>query len=382
MKIAFCLYKYFPYGGLQNYFLKIWEECRRRGHETQVFAREWEGAKPEDLNLNLISVRALTNSGKNINFVKKLRPILEKENFNVIVGFNKIPGLDVYVQADVCYRAHYKNQKIKFLIGPKRYRHFFNYEAAVFGSSSPTHILLLSEGEMRKFIKYYGTCEKRFTLLPPPCDKNRLPPPNLNETRKHLRKLWKIKDNEHLILFVGSNFKSKGLNRLLRGFQSLPERIRRNSYVYVIGKDRSTRRQISARFLGFSPRIKFLGARSNLLDFYLAGDLLVHPASLENTGTVIFEAVTAGLPVLATENCGYSTYIEKSRAGKIIPSPYSQKEFVGLLMEMITSPERSTWSKNGLEFGTRLPAQQMHEKAMDVIEEIAIRKAKTENKPS
>jgi hypothetical protein len=43
--------------------------------------------------------------------------------------------------------------------------------------------------------------------------------------------------------------------------------------------------------------------------FLLGADLLIHPAYNENTGTVLLEAVVAGLPVLTTAVCGYAHYI-------------------------------------------------------------------------
>ena len=43
MKLALCLYKYFPYGGLQRDFLRILKECQSRGHEVSVYTSEWQG---------------------------------------------------------------------------------------------------------------------------------------------------------------------------------------------------------------------------------------------------------------------------------------------------------------------------------------------------
>ena len=40
MKLAFCLFKYFPYSGLSRDFMRIVSESRRRGHDLHVFASE------------------------------------------------------------------------------------------------------------------------------------------------------------------------------------------------------------------------------------------------------------------------------------------------------------------------------------------------------
>ncbi|MCP4951211.1 MAG: glycosyltransferase family 1 protein, partial [Proteobacteria bacterium] len=41
MKLALCLYKYFPYGGLQRDFLRIVKASPGRGHVALVYASEW-----------------------------------------------------------------------------------------------------------------------------------------------------------------------------------------------------------------------------------------------------------------------------------------------------------------------------------------------------
>ena len=54
MKIALCLYKYFPYGGLQRNFLAISEELLKRGHDITVYTGEWEGECPANLSVTLL----------------------------------------------------------------------------------------------------------------------------------------------------------------------------------------------------------------------------------------------------------------------------------------------------------------------------------------
>jgi hypothetical protein len=61
MQIAFCLYKYFPYGGLQRDFLRIALACQARGHVIRVYTLEWRGDIPDGFEVLRVPVRALTN---------------------------------------------------------------------------------------------------------------------------------------------------------------------------------------------------------------------------------------------------------------------------------------------------------------------------------
>jgi UDP-glucose:(heptosyl)LPS alpha-1,3-glucosyltransferase len=130
-----------------------------------------------------------------------------------------------------------------------------------------------------------------------------------------------------------------------------------------------------ARQLNIDSQIRFLGGRDDVPRFMAGADLLLHPAYTENTGTVLIEAMAAGLPVLATDICGYAFHIRKADAGMLVPSPFQQDIFNNMLEGMITSPEKETWKRNGLGYVSENDVFSMPEKAADVIEAIAKQKA-------
>ena len=61
LKLAFCLYKYFPYGGLQRDFLQIARECQTLGHDIRVYTLSWQGHQPKGFDVTIVPVDALTN---------------------------------------------------------------------------------------------------------------------------------------------------------------------------------------------------------------------------------------------------------------------------------------------------------------------------------
>ena len=46
MQFAFCIYKYFPFGGIQRDGLKIAQALVERGHSVRWYALSWEGEPP------------------------------------------------------------------------------------------------------------------------------------------------------------------------------------------------------------------------------------------------------------------------------------------------------------------------------------------------
>ncbi|MCZ7597203.1 MAG: lipopolysaccharide core heptose(I) kinase RfaP [Gammaproteobacteria bacterium] len=114
--------------------------------------------------------------------------------------------------------------------------------------------------------------------------------------------------------------------------------------------------------------MRFLGGRSDIPEILTAGDLLVHPAYSENTGTILLEALTAGLPVLTTDVCGYAPHIDRARAGTVLRSPFLQEALDEQLSSMLTSPEREAWSRNGRLYGDNPELYRMPQTAVDLVE--------------
>ena len=115
--------------------------------------------------------------------------------------------------------------------------------------------------------------------------------------------------------------------------------------------------------------MRFMGGRFDVPRFLMAADLLLHPAYRENTGTVLVEAMAAGLPVLASDVCGYSYHVRNGGAGESsIPSPFEQKKLNQLLSYMLTSEKRAEWQECGRKYISGTDVFSLPEKAADIIE--------------
>ncbi len=368
MQLAFILYKYFPFGGLQRDFLRIALECQRRGHAIRVYAMIWEGEVPDGFEVLIAPVKALFNHTRNERFTAWVEADLAKRPVNRVVGFNKMPGLDVYYAADPCFEDKAQTLRNPIYRRWGRYKHFAEYERAVFEPISKTEILMISEVQQPLFVKHYATPAQRFHLLPPGIAHDRRAPDNAAEIRQAFRDEFKLGRDELLLVQIGSGFKTKGLDRSLKALASLPREVKTRTRLFVIGQDDPKPFQLQAKTLGVSGQVEFLKGRSDIPRFLLGADLLIHPAYNENTGTVLLEALVAGLPVLVTEVCGYAHYISDADCGRVVSSPFDQGKLDALLAEMLASDEqRRRWAQNALSFADRADLYSMPERAADVI---------------
>lgn len=370
MKLAFCLFKYFPYGGLQRDFFAIAQACEARGHQIQVYTMDWVGEKPANWEIKLIPVPHLQNHIKNQYFVKSFYTCLQQDKPDLVIGFNKMPFLDLYYAADVCFRSRARERHgVLYRLLP-RYRQLAALERAVFARGAKTEILLLTAMQQGIFQQFYRTESERFHLLPPGIARDRMAPANAAEIRANLRKQYALNDDDILLLMVGSGFKTKGLDRSLYAMAALPTPLKARTQLFVIGHDNPGLFQKLAHKLHLADRVHFLGGRHDVPAFLLAADLLIHPAYHENAGMVLLEAVIAGLPVLTTDVCGYAPYIKQANAGMVLNSPFQQLNLNLTLEKMLASTDRAVWKKNGLEFGKTEDLYSLSAKAVSIIERL------------
>ena len=368
MQLAFVLYKYFPFGGLQRDFMRIALESQRRGHQIRVYTLIWEGDVPEGFEVLVAPVKALFNHRRNEKLTDWMQADLARRPVDRLIGFNKMPGLDVYYAADGCFEDKAQNLRHSLYRRWGRYRHFAEYERAVFGKDAKTQILMISEVQQPLFVKHYDTPAERFHLLPPGISQDRRAPANAAEIRAEFRREFNLADDERLLVQIGSGFKTKGVDRSLKALAALPNSLRKRTRLMVIGQDDPKVFQLQSATLGLTEQVQFLKGRSDIPRFLLGADALIHPAYNENTGTVLLEAVVAGLPVLVSAVCGYAHYIAEADAGLVLDEPFEQEQLNRYLQRMLEDDAaRADWGRNGLAFADTADLYSMPQHAADVI---------------
>lgn len=368
MQLAFCLYKYFPFGGLQRDFLRIALACQARGHAIRVYTLSWQGDVPAGFEVVTVPVRALTNARRYAKFSAWVAHDLAQRPAQCVVGFNKMPGLDVYFAADPCYEEKAQTLRNPLYRLSGRYRHFAAYERAVFAPKSRTEILMISQVQQPFFEKHYATPKSRFHLLPPGIARDRRAPPEAPAIRAAFRAEFGLGDDDLLLLQIGSGFKTKGLDRSLQALAHLPADLRGRTRLIAIGQDEPSQFQRMAAGLGLAGQVDILAGRDDIPRFLLGADLLVHPAYNENTGTVLLEALVAGLPVLCSAVCGYAHYIDEAAAGRVIPEPFAQGTMDGFLQKILVDREqRAAWQRNALAWAEHADIYSNAERAAGII---------------
>lgn len=263
MQLAFVLYKYFPFGGLQRDFMRIALECQQRGHRIRVYTLIWEGDVRPASKCWWRRSRRSSTTGATKNSAPGWRLTWPSAGGPPDrIQQNARPGR--VLRRRRLFEDKAQNLRHSLYKSFGRYRHFAEYERAVFAKDAKTEILMISEVQQPLFIKHYDTPLQRFHLLPPGIAQDRRAPPNAAEIRQGFRKEFNLGDDDLLLVQIGSGFKTKGVDRSLKAVAALPAELKKRTRLFVIGQDDPKVFQLQSATLGLGDNVQFLKGRSDI----------------------------------------------------------------------------------------------------------------------
>lgn len=370
MKIAFCLHNYFPYGGMQRDFLRISRASQEKGNDIRVYTFSWEGETVPGFEIVIVPRKGLSNHSRNINFSKWVSKHRARHPVDVMVGFNKMPGLDYYFAADVCYAEKTRQEKGFFYKLTPRYRSYMRAERSVMAPTAKTHLLVLTEKQKADFQCHYHTQDSRIHMMPPGIDADRFRelPKRSSQRIQQLRTELGVGPESFLLLQVGSDFRRKGVDRSLKAIAALPEAIKSRCVFVVVGEDNPQSCQRLSSQLGLQDRVRFFSGREDINDLMIAADLLLHPAYQEAGGIVIIEAIACGLPAVVSGTCGYAPYVTNSGCGEVLAEPVTQDALnEALAKALFNDTLRKQWRDSAKAYLQQNNLYQLAERASAII---------------
>jgi len=162
-----------------------------------------------------------------------------------------------------------------------------------------------------------------------------------DEAHRRVRKELEIEPHRPLVVHVGNIRPWKGHTTLIRSARLLAELIPSVVVVSIGGEKHPgdlSRVQREAEQEGAGSIVRFLGRRSDAVDFIASADVLVNPSDVEGLPLVVLEAMMAGTPVVATAAGGVPTVVRDGETGRLVP--VQQPEVLAAaLADVITNPE-------------------------------------------
>ena len=155
------------------------------------------------------------------------------------------------------------------------------------------------------------------------------------------------------LLFVGNDYRKKGLEGLLRALAQLPGEV----VLAVVGNAAHIAEfRAIADALKLGARVFFLGALKDVGPAYEAADALVHPTFEDTFAMVVLEAMAHGLPVVVSgpRYCGIAGLLAQGTNALLLDDPRDAGELARVLGDLLCQPAlREGLSRGAAAFAER-----------------------------
>lgn len=209
-------------------------------------------------------------------------------------------------------------------------------------------IIALCNQVKQEFIEAYGVAAQKIAVIYNGVDQERFHPGRRAAARNAVRARLGISPDAPIVLFVGSGFRRKGLDRALRlwGDDQM-----RGIYLIIVGNDANL--DGYQRHYASQSHIFFTGARSDVEEFYAAADVLILLSLQEGFGNVVLEAFAAGLPVVMDAGIGAAEVVEGDLREGIVNNADDPGELKGKLLKILEPERRDILSRQARQIAEK-----------------------------
>jgi len=334
LKIAIVLDWFLPSKGGESYLVWLADELSRRGHEVHVFAIEGEKDPAAPYQVHLIPVLRWPSSLRMLSFLINSGRLVGRDAFDIIHGvgltlamnvFNPHGGVEqAYLKQEfrsISNRFYYFWRRVRLCLSLKHHLTLW-IQRRQYLSPGVKRIIAISQMIKRNIAEQYGDVVKKVAVVFNSVDLDRFHPRNRDLHRAEKRSALDIPSDAVVLLFVGNNYRLKGLEPLMAAVGLLRRKVpTRPIRLLVAGRGRVARYRRKARRLGVADLVLFLGSVKNIEQYYAASDIYVHPTFYDSCSLTVLEALASGLPVVTTRFNGAADAIASEDGGRVVEDP-------------------------------------------------------------
>ncbi len=346
MKIALVRKEYLDtHGGAERYAVGLARGLATRGHEVHVLAGTYQPETTPGITLHRIPFSRRPSALKNISFQRNVFRFQQEHRFDIVNGLSQIFPQDVYRLGDGLHlhwlRVQTPNPRKRFFkyFSP-RHMVILQIERRIFKDGNLRRVIANSQMCKNQLMQYYGVAEEMITVVRNGVDQERFNRKNVCSQRGTQRRRFGFDEADTVLLFVGHNYKRKGLQFVLQCAAGLKQQGHRVKVLVVGRGDQSPFMKLAVR-LNIAGDVVFAGPVENITEAYAAADLLVHPALYDPFSNVCLEAMACGLPVVTTRLNGASEVVEPGAGGIVVDYPWEVSTMVEGIAGMLGSDRQS-----------------------------------------
>ena len=330
LKIAVLIKRYIATGGAERYAVEVTRRLVNLGHRIDLYARQVDDELVAGIRVVKIPDRLQFSSVLNSwSFAQETAKRLSGREYDVIFSHERGFCQDLATVHTFSYRlgleaCSFLKRLNNLYLSPRSWLHL-RLERQQMESAW----LVPVSNTIKAGIERYYRRSENVTVATPGVDVEWFHPGWVKTHRDKARSAEGVAPDELAVLFVGSEYKRKGLDAIVKA-------IRPGMKLLVVGKgERAGHYQRLVKACGVSDQVLFKGLTDNVRRYYAAADVVVLPSLREAFGMTILEGMACGLPVICSAATGVAGLIDNGKNGYI----FNQEQELAALLENLKSPD-------------------------------------------
>jgi UDP-glucose:(heptosyl)LPS alpha-1,3-glucosyltransferase len=311
LKIAVLVKSFIRSGGSERYAVEVTRRLKAMGHEIDIYSRYVDESLLDGMRHIRVPDRHTYSSVANsVSFAREAARLLEGSRYDIVHSHERGYRQDLMT----VHTFSYKSGLDRYPFLRRIDQTYLSLRGALYlwlekkQMASPGLVAVSSR--IREDIgKYY----KRFEdvrVITPGVDLDWFHPEAMARYRRSPNGLPHTAPCDLTILFVGGEFRRKGLDRLI---PSIGDHMR----LIVVGRgERLDHYKRLATDCGIGDHVWFVGhVDGDIREYYAMADVVALPSSSEAFGMSVLEAMACGLPVVASPAAGVADLVVQGENG-------------------------------------------------------------------
>jgi UDP-glucose:(heptosyl)LPS alpha-1,3-glucosyltransferase len=373
-------------GGAETYVADLARRLVRDGHEVHLYANSWgEHTLPAGLVPHQVTISGLTRRGRIRSFAENSARALSAAFFDCTVGFINTWHHDVIIPQGGVQAASLECNARRFPPGIRRRLYLWAkhanpkwslheaIERKQYDLRRASRVVAVSQMVKGHLERFHGVPPERIRVVPNAIDAGRLALEDPTAVRRRFRAEYGLTKSDLVGLFVGHNFRLKGLPPLLDALALRRQRdpAARPIHLLVCGGGPLAVARHWVNRAGLADVVQLIGFASSIADCYHASDFFVLPTYYDPCSLVVFEALACGLPVITTAFNGAGELISRGCEGFVISAPDAHDELIAALDRMTRDSDRRMMAAHATRLGQAQSFDRHVGRLVALFEEVA-----------
>ena len=353
MKIAFVHKRFGLEGGTERMLESLVRGLAARGHEVHVYCGKLDPRfnRTRVATFHRLPVIGFSPGMRALTLLILTALLVRPRRFDAVVHLGRTGPGDVYRAGGGSHRTFYALLKGRArtawarvrLATSLRHRIALGHERRALAAGGL--VVVPSRRALQDLITEYGAAAQAVRVIPNGVDLDRFHPKGRSLFFAEQREALSLGPEELVLLFVGSDFWRKGLDRALAALARLGPH-GEEPRLLVLGDDPAKMEfEALAVTLAVRDRVTFLARHPSPEKLYATADLLVIPTRRDPYANVTVEALAAGMPVVTTRENGAVGELPGSEALCVLVDPDDADELAASIRAML-DPARLPWLRD------------------------------------